>query len=148
MGTVEPCQLALPHIHPKASEFLLVADGPGGLETGFLLDDLFTDDSGTPIEVRATLGRGQGTLFPQGAIHWQFNPTCHNMTTVVTFSSADPGFQFLGTSLFDLTEEVYAGALGYPKNIDGESLEMWKKKIPFVKTPLPQECLKRCNLTS
>jgi oxalate decarboxylase/phosphoglucose isomerase-like protein (cupin superfamily) len=146
IATFGACHLATPHIHPRASEFFAVIDGTG-LEVGFLLDDLFVDANGTAIETRATLGKRQGILFPQGAVHWQFNPTCNNLTAMASFDSSDPGFQFLSSSLFDLTEEVTAGALAWPKDIDGESLHKYKEKIPLAMIELADNCLQKCGLT-
>jgi oxalate decarboxylase/phosphoglucose isomerase-like protein (cupin superfamily) len=59
--TLGPCSLDLPHIHPRASEFIYLINGT--LRTSFI------DDNGKVITNDLT--PGQVTLIPQGLIHDQ-----------------------------------------------------------------------------
>ena len=39
----------------------------------------------------ATLGLYQGTIYPQGEVHWQFNPECEPAVFAAAFDNRDPG---------------------------------------------------------
>lgn len=69
-----------PHTHPRATEFLTVVEGQ--LEVGFVMENgLFKDAAKEQLNALAfpfntTLDQFEATIFPQGSIHFQFNPTC------------------------------------------------------------------------
>jgi len=56
-----------PHTHPRATEFNFSVNGT--LRAGFLLEN------GAPF-VMHDVKPGQGTVFPQGAIHFEMNTGC------------------------------------------------------------------------
>ena len=71
-----------PHTHPRAAEVLYLATGE--LEAGFI------EENGARF-VRNSLTKGQGTLFPQGSIHYQINTGCEPVIFVAALNSDDPG---------------------------------------------------------
>uniref|UniRef100_A0A0E0M4Q3 Germin-like protein n=1 Tax=Oryza punctata TaxID=4537 RepID=A0A0E0M4Q3_ORYPU len=87
-GTVNP-----PHIHPRASELLVVVQGP--LLVGLV------DAARNGTVYTQTLQTGDMFVFPKGMVHFQFN----NATDVVArafsaFGSASPGTISLPAALF------------------------------------------------
>jgi oxalate decarboxylase/phosphoglucose isomerase-like protein (cupin superfamily) len=72
-----------PHLHPRATEFLYLVDR-GEMQVGFI------EENGARF-VTNTLTQGQGTIFPQGAIHFQVNLGCEPITFVAALNNEDPG---------------------------------------------------------
>src|SRR6202035_3912998 len=73
---VSPCSLILPHLHPRAEEFILVTQGEFFTQ--------FIAETGAPLisnELK-TLG---STLFTKGSIHLEYNPTCDTSTFIAAF---------------------------------------------------------------
>lgn len=77
-----PCGMNTPHTHPRATEILYLVNGE--IETGFI------EENGARF-VHNTLKKGQGTLFPQGSIHYQINVGCDPVLFVAALNDEDPG---------------------------------------------------------
>ncbi|KAE9383449.1 RmlC-like cupin [Gymnopus androsaceus JB14] len=135
----EPCGLNIPHLHPRADEFLIVMEGQ--LEAGFVMENGFNS------VVHTQLGLHQGTVFPQGSIHYQYNPTCNNATFVAALNSNDPGRSDVVTSFFMLDGAVINAALGFPKTIGGDNIEQWREFLPVNLAKGVDSCLKACGLS-
>ena len=71
-----------PHTHPRATEILYLVNGE--METGFI------EENGARF-VHNVLTKGQGTLFPQGSIHYQINTGCDPVLFVAALNDEDPG---------------------------------------------------------
>ena len=84
LGFLGPCGFNTPHVHPRSSEFNVVVEGELMAE--------FTLENGAR-SVRNGLGRLQGTVFPMGALHTEWNPGCGNAVFVAGFADEDPGVQ-------------------------------------------------------
>ena len=71
-----------PHVHPRATEinFSLNTTLRGGvlIENGARFAEL---------DIRP----GTATIFPQGAIHFEMNPSCEAAMFVAGFNNEDPG---------------------------------------------------------
>lgn len=50
------------------------------------------------------------TVFPQGAIHTEFNPQCQPAVFVAGFANEDPGVQQSAQRLFELDDDVLEAA--------------------------------------
>ncbi|OEL22641.1 Germin-like protein 9-1 [Dichanthelium oligosanthes] len=87
-GTVNP-----PHIHPRASELLLVVQGP--LLVGLI------DAAHNGTVYTAALETGDMFVFPKGMVHWQFNNGTDVARAFSAFGSATPGTISLPTMLFE-----------------------------------------------
>lgn len=72
-----------PHTHPRATELLYVVSD-GQMEAGFIEEN----DARFVIN---TLTQGQGTIFPEGSVHFQVNLGCEPLTFVAAFNDEDPG---------------------------------------------------------
>jgi hypothetical protein len=150
VGFLGPCGLNTPHTHPRATEFLTLVQGDV-LETGFILENGFALEGdvvgakGTPIETRATVGQFQGTVFPVGSNHWQFNPTCNNATFVAALSNEDPGTSQIAQNFFNLNGDVIEATLGFPEQIGGQDLWAFKKSIPANVAQIVDQCQQKCG---
>jgi oxalate decarboxylase/phosphoglucose isomerase-like protein (cupin superfamily) len=135
----EPCGLNIPHLHQRADEFLIVVEGQ--LETGFVMENGFL------AEVHTQLGVYQGTVFPKGSIHYQYNPTCNNATFVASLNSGDPGRSDIVTSLFMLEGAVVNASLGFPITIGGDNIDQWRAHLPVNLAAGVDSCLQTCGLS-
>lgn len=79
---ISPCGMNTPHTHPRATEILYLVYGE--MEAGFI------EENGARF-VKNTLTKGQGTLFPQGSIHYQINTGCDPVLFVAALNDEDPG---------------------------------------------------------
>jgi hypothetical protein len=133
------CGLNTPHIHPRASEFFTVAT-PGRFETGFILENnLIT-------EFNTTLTQFQGTVFPQGSIHFQQNLECSPQVAIAGLNSEDPGASSIAQNFFALDPAVVDATLGFPKQIDASNFAQFKSAIPKPFALGIESCLQRCNI--
>jgi hypothetical protein len=76
--------------------------------------------TGQNPEIAGTLNNFEGTVFPQGSIHFQFNDSCDNATFIATLNSEDPGTSQVAQNFFALDSGVVNATLGFPKTIDGQ----------------------------
>jgi len=135
-----PCGLNTPHIHPRASEFLtLVTDTE--MLTGFVLEN------GLSTEFNTTLTQFQGTVFPQGSIHFQQNLDCKPAVAIAGLNSEDPGASSIAQNfIVNLDPNVVDATLGFPKQIDADNFAQFKKNIPASLAKGVEECLIRCHI--
>lgn len=73
-----------PHTHPRATEINFSINTT--LQAGFLAEN------GARF-VNVELAAGSAAIFPQGAIHFEFNPSCEAAMFVAAFNNEDPGVQ-------------------------------------------------------
>lgn len=135
---IEPCGLNIPHLHPRANEFLTVIEG--------VLDTGFVQENGFNTEIETVLGKFQGTVFPMGSIHYQQNPTCNPAIFVAGLSSEDPGRSDIATSFFMLPSDVVDAALGFPETIGNETITAWKSHLPANLALGVESCLTACGI--
>ncbi|KIX06219.1 uncharacterized protein Z518_04194 [Rhinocladiella mackenziei CBS 650.93] len=135
-----PCGLNTPHIHPRATEFLtLVTDTK--MLSGFVLENGFT------TELNTTLTQFQGTVFPQGSIHFQQNLDCKPAVAIAGLNSEDPGASSVAQNfLVNIDPEIVDATLGFPKQIDADNFAQFKENIPVSLAKGVEECLIRCNI--
>ncbi|KAH6643888.1 RmlC-like cupin domain-containing protein [Boeremia exigua] len=143
LGFLEPCGINTPHVHPRATEFLTLVDG-AGLKFGYVLENGLVGAGQNP-EIAGTLNKFEGTVFPQGSIHFQFNDNCDAATFVASLNSEDPGTSQVAQNFFALNSGVVNATLGFPKTIDGKNIEEFRKLIPANLAQDVDVCLKRCN---
>ncbi|CAK7341271.1 unnamed protein product [Dovyalis caffra] len=102
-----------PHIHPRASEILLVLEGT--LYVGFVTsnpDNRF---------VTKVLYPGDVFVFPLGLIHFQFNVAKTNAVAIAALGSQNPGVITVANAVFGsnppINPDVLAKAFQLGKNI-------------------------------
>ncbi|URE01246.1 germin-like protein [Musa troglodytarum] len=119
-----PKGLNPPHTHPRATEILTVIEGQ--LLVGFVTSNtdnrLFTK----------MLNKGDVFVFPQGLIHFQFNPGYTNTFAIGALSSQNPGTITIADAVFGsnppISDEILAKAFQVDKKlIDWLQAEFSKK---------------------
>lgn len=139
VGFMNPCGLNTPHIHPRATEFLVLAQG-SNVKTGLILENTFT------VQQNTTLSQFQGTVFPQGSIHFQFNDNCQPAVFISGLSNEDPGASSIAQNFFSIDPAIVDATLGFPAQIDGNNFAAFKAAIPPPFALGSKECLVRCGI--
>lgn len=143
---LEPCSMNSPHTHPRASEWLTVVDGK--LKSGFMLENGFLQGGGVgqlTTQVSSELSAFQGTVFPQGSIHFQFNDNCAPATFVATLNSEDPGTSQVAQNFFFLDDRVVNVTLGEIQNINGKNIEQFRETLPPNLVQAMDSCFAKCG---
>ena len=96
-------------------------------------------------EVSGTLELLQGTAFPQGSMHWQFNDGCEQAVLVAALNSNDPGTSQMAQNFFSLDSGVVNATLGGLNAINGSSIEEFRKVIPANLAQDVSSCLAKCR---
>ena len=136
----QPCGLNTPHIHPRASEYFTLATDTK-MSTGFVLENGLTDEFKTNLTI------WQGTVFPQGSIHWQQNEDCKPAVGVAGLNSEDPGASSIAQNFLRFTSpDVVDAALGFPAEINAANFAQFASKLPTSLSNGVKECLVRCQI--
>lgn len=130
-------------MHPRASEFLTLVQG-SNLKFGYVLENGLVKAGQNP-EIAGTLNQFEGTVFAKGSIHYQFNDNCDKAVFVASLSSEDPGTSQVAQGFFALNAGVVNATLGFPKTIDGQNIEEFRKMIPANLAQDVEVCLARCQ---
>lgn len=139
VGFIGPCGFNTPHVHPRSSEINIIVQGRLGTD--------FLAENGASL-ITNTLDQYQMTVFPQGAVHTEFNPDCDNAVFVAGFASEDPGVQQSAQTLFGLQESVVSAVLGLQgtDTINGEDIETFKDMLPPNVALGVESCLQKCGI--
>lgn len=132
-GFIGPCGLNTPHIHPRASEFFFSVNGT--FRTFFIAEN-------GAREVINLVKRGQATLFPQGALHYQTNLGCKPAHFVSVLSHEDPGASQIAQNFFQIDEETLSATLG-------RNASDLKRITPLLPANIAlglASCRKRCGI--
>lgn len=146
VGFLNPCGMNSPHTHPRATEWLTVVQG--SLQTGFMLENGFLANAAEgrqTTQVSAELGVFQGTVFPQGSIHFQFNDNCEPATFIATLNSDDPGTSQVAQNFFFLDDRIVNVTLGEPHQIDGSNIEEFRLRLPPNLVRAVDSCMAKCE---
>jgi len=146
---IEPCGMNSPHIHPRATEFLTVVEGQ--LEVGFVMENGLFKDAAKAINALAfpfntTLNQFEATIFPQGSIHFQFNPTCERAIFTAALNSADPGTSQIAQNFFTLPDDIVNITLGGKNHIDPSNVDQFRAQLPANLVLAADSCKARCHL--
>ncbi|CAL9179490.1 putative germin-like protein 2-1 [Musa acuminata AAA Group] len=108
-----PNGLNPPHTHPRATEILTVIEGQ--LLVGFVTSN---SDDGNRLFTKM-LKKGDVFVFPQGLIHFQFNPGHTNTFAIGALSSQNPGTITIADAVFGsnppISDEILAKAFQVDK---------------------------------
>jgi len=137
MGFLGPCGFNTPHTHPRATE--LNVPVLGSLNTSLILEN------GVRV-INAHVDTFQMHVFPQGAIHQEFNPDCGNTIFVAGFNNEDFGTSQVADNFFKLPSNVITAAVGGNIVVDGRDIEQFKTMIPHNIAVGVEECLMKCGL--
>lgn len=136
VGFLGPCGFNTPHVHPRATELNLVVKG--SLMTNFIAEN-------GVHKVVNPVGLYEMAVFPQGAVHEEFNPDCTDAVFVASFASEDPGVGTIAEEFFNLDDDVIEAALKVDI-IDGAELERFRSLIPANVALGVQACLDKCGI--
>ncbi|KAK6527455.1 hypothetical protein TWF694_004444 [Orbilia ellipsospora] len=137
VGFLGPCGFNTPHTHPRGTELNIPV--VGNLNTSLILED------GSRV-INNYIKTLQMHVFPQGAIHLEFNPDCTNAIFVAGFNNEDFGTSHIANNFFRLSDEVVAAAVDGNIVIDGRDIEQFRNRIPKSVAIGVEECLRKCNL--
>ncbi|KAL8737526.1 MAG: hypothetical protein Q9181_001578 [Wetmoreana brouardii] len=137
VGFLGPCGFNTPHTHPRSTEINIVVQGT--LQTQFTLEN-------GARTVHNELGTHQMTIFPQGALHTEFNPNCDNAVFVAGFASEDPGVQQAAQTFFGFDEETVKAAIGNDFTFEGKDVAKFRSLIPANVALGVESCLKKCGI--
>jgi oxalate decarboxylase/phosphoglucose isomerase-like protein (cupin superfamily) len=135
IGFLGPCGMNSPHTHPRATEINFSVNTT--LRGGVLIEN------GARF-AEIDIAPGSATVFPQGAIHFEMNPSCEEAMFVAGFNGEDPGVAQVAQRYFGLPPDIVGatlGGLGVQQIADLEAL------IPDNVILGVDECLQRCNIT-
>ncbi|KZV75803.1 RmlC-like cupin [Peniophora sp. CONT] len=134
VGFLNPCAINSPHVHPRASEINFSVNTT--LQTGFLLEN---GDAFHLVDIPA----GSAVAIPQGAIHFEMNPSCEAAMFVAGFNNEDPGVTSIAQRFFGLPSSVVGAALG---GLGVVVVAEMSYLIPDNVIQGVDECLARCGL--
>lgn len=137
IGFLGPCGFNTPHVHPRAAELNLVVEGR--------LFASVTAENGAR-HLNHTLNKYEMTVFPQGAVHTEFNPDCTDAVFVASFPSEDPGVGQIAQEFFGLENEIVRGSSGGEVNIDGRDIDAFRSLIPANVAKGVDSCLAKCGI--
>jgi mannose-6-phosphate isomerase-like protein (cupin superfamily) len=138
-GTLGPCGIFLPHVHPRADEFFVVTEGE--VDFGVLLELGLFENLAPHPEVTGKLTKNKGTLFPKGSVHYQLNnsPDCKPVTIYTTLTSEDAG------STPILMDPLPGNAtVGNAKRVNAGDFSSVRAVTPLHIAKIVDECLARC----
>uniref|UniRef100_A0A060T333 ARAD1A06292p n=1 Tax=Blastobotrys adeninivorans TaxID=409370 RepID=A0A060T333_BLAAD len=136
MFTLGPCSLVPPHAHPRGEEAIFLTNGT--------ILSQFMSESGVPL-VSNTLESHQSTVYPMGAVHYEYNPTCETVQFVSSYNSDDPGFSVTAPSFFSMDDQAVMGALGNPP-LSGADINALRQYLPRGVISQVEECLVNCRI--
>jgi len=134
MLNLGPCSMLPPHLHPRASNFVVAVSGT--TQTYMIMEN-------GARTVAETLTPGKMTIFPQASVHTMMNIGCENAQLVSALSSDDAGTQNLANALFSLPSDIVGTVLGTSVNVN-----VTEQAIPAVGTGSnagPEACLAKCH---
>ncbi|KAF9872882.1 hypothetical protein CkaCkLH20_09745 [Colletotrichum karsti] len=132
-----PCGMNTAHVHNRATELNVVVKGR-------LVTNFQVENGVEPIA--NTMNTYQMAVFPQGAIHQEFNPDCEDAVFVAGFNNVDPGVEQVAQTFFNLRPDVVSSTLGGVQTIDGADLESFREHIPANIALGIDACLNKCGI--
>lgn len=133
MLNLGPCSMLPPHIHPRATNFVVAISGT---------TRTFMINENGARTVTETLNPGQMTIFPQAAVHSMMNIGCENAQLISALSSDDAGTTNLANAFFSLPSNITDTIIG-----GGLSAQNIMGRVPAVGTGSnfgPAECRAAC----
>lgn len=137
VGFLGPCGMNTPHVHNRATEINFVAEGR-------LVTNFVEENGAAPVA--NTLSKFQMAVFPQGAIHIEFNPDCTDTIFVAGFNNADPGVQTIAQNFFALRPDIVSATLGGVQSLSGADIETFRGMIPANIALGIDTCLQKCGI--
>jgi len=97
--------------------------------------------------VTATLSNFTGMLFPQGLVHFQFNPTCEPAVFAAAFDSSDSGRVQIANTFFSIGyDDVLETAVGNSESLGAAQLDALRGHIPDAFAEMMSDCATMCKI--
>ena len=137
IGFLGPCGFNTPHVHPRAAELNLVVQGR--------LFASVTAENGAR-HLNHTLNQYEMTVFPQGAVHTEFNPDCTDAVFVASFPSEDPGVGQIAQEFYGLEDQIVKGSTGGELSVNGANIDAFRTLVPANVAKGVDACLAKCGI--
>jgi len=137
VGFLGPCGFNTPHTHPRGTELNIPV--VGALNTSLILEN------GARV-INSYVTTFQMHVFPQGAIHQEFNPDCGETIFIAGFNNEDFGTSQVADNFFRLPSNVITAAVGGTIIVDGRDVDQFRNLIPSNVAIGVEECLAKCGL--
>ncbi|KAH9728231.1 Germin-like protein subfamily 1 member 17 [Citrus sinensis] len=111
-----------PHIHPRASEILLVLEGT--LHVGFVTSDQLNNTL-----ISKVLNKGDAFVFPIGLIHFQFNIGKTNAVAYSALNSQFPGEITIADAVFGANPPINPDFLAKAFQLDPKTVKDLQHKF-------------------
>jgi hypothetical protein len=108
MINLGPCAMLPPHLHPRASNYVV---GIAGNVSTYMIEE-----NGARV-VSADLTPGKMTIFPRGSLHSMVNNGCTNAQLVSALSNTDQGTSNIVNGLSMFPADILEGAFGGPNQV-------------------------------
>ena len=137
IGFLDACSINSPHVHNRGTEFNIVVEGQ--LVTNAM------EENGA-LAFQDLLSKYQATVFPQGSIHTEFNPSCEPAVFVAGFNSVDPGVSQISQNFFRLRPDIVEATLGDIQTFNGQDIDSFRHMIPDNVVLGIEQCLQTCDI--
>jgi oxalate decarboxylase/phosphoglucose isomerase-like protein (cupin superfamily) len=134
---LKPCALILPHIHPRAGEFLYAINA-SKLQVGF------SEENGRSSRMLVnSIKTGLAAFIPMGLIHFVMNLDCQPASFLSALNNEDFGITTI-TNMFNFPTYTLASTFNLTEN----QVIMLKAGIPSSPAQGVEDCLKNCGINS
>ncbi|KAH9891506.1 RmlC-like cupin domain-containing protein [Xylariomycetidae sp. FL2044] len=142
VGFLGPCGFNTPHIHPRATELLVVIKGE--IVSEMVIENGVNNAQKGPRNIINKLTELQMTPYYQGAIHTQFNPSCDATVFIAPQSSEDFGTNTVAQAFFALQDKTIDATFG--NQIDGADIDKYRDFLSVNVAKGVEECLAACKI--
>ncbi|KAJ9154888.1 Cupin domain protein [Pleurostoma richardsiae] len=133
-----PCGLNSPHVHNRATELNIPVKGR-------LVTSFFEENGVTARQ--DLLNTYSMAVFPQGAIHSEYNPDCEDAVFVAGFNNPDPGVEQVAQAFFNLRSDIIQASLDGVSMLNGEDIDSFKDILPANIVQGVETCLAKCGIS-
>ncbi|KAJ4748322.1 Germin-like protein [Rhynchospora pubera] len=112
--------LVPPHIHPCATELLVVVEGT--------LQAVFISSTNYQMYDKI-LNKGDVFVFPQGMIHFQYNRNSTNAVAFSAMSSENPGLVYMANAAFGSNPSISDDVLAKTFQLDKKTVDLLQARF-------------------
>jgi hypothetical protein len=133
MLNLGPCSMLPPHIHPRATNFVVAIAGT--------TETFMIAENGAQT-IHEILTPGKMTIFPTASVHTMMNLGCENAQLVSALSSDDAGTQNLANAFFSLPANITSTVLGGGVNVAATQAKILGPGTGSIAGP--EQCIAAC----
>jgi len=143
VGFLGPCGFNTPHVHPRATELAIVLQGT--IVSSMFPENGVNQANGKPREILNILNEFDTTVFYQGSVHSQFNPTCEPAIFFAALSSEDFGVGQVAQELFGASHTDATAAV-FGNSFDGAEVDQLRSSLSANVALGIETCLSQCGI--